>query len=89
VIISDKLHPIDFTTSRFDRDPAQPILLEPVEVSEHNQTSEQYLTPQSSRRAPFIGGDGSQNDEMVGAAGLGLDYDVESVAESRTLASHQ
>jgi hypothetical protein len=89
VIISDKLHPIDVTTSRFERDPAHPISLKHVEVSEHNQTSEQHLTPQSSRHAPFISGDGSQNDKLVGAAGLGLDYDVESAAESRTLASHQ
>jgi len=86
--ISDKRHPINFTTSKFNRDPAQPNSPELVEVSERNKTSGQYLASQTHRHAPFISGDRSQNDKPVGAAGLGLDYDLERVAESQTLAPH-
>jgi len=82
--LTDKLHPIDFTTSKTNRVPAQPISLGPVEVAEQN-TYEQYQTPQTNQYTPSISGEGSLRDKPAGG-GLGLDYDVEGRAESQTLA---
>jgi hypothetical protein len=84
-IISDKLHPIDFITSKSNWDPAQPVVLELVGEAEHHKTFEQYLT---SQKASSINADGSSRDNP---AGQELDYgvDLESVAESRTLAPQQ
>jgi len=79
-IIDDSIHPIDFPPSKTNRDPAQPISLEPLEVAEC-KTYEQYQLSRTTHHSLPTSEKGSQDDKP---AGFGLDYDVETVAANRT-----
>jgi hypothetical protein len=81
------LHPIDFITSKSNRDPAQPIVLELLREAEHHKTFEQYL-PVTSQNASSINADGSPVNNPAGQE-LDCEVDLESVAESRKLAPRQ
>ena len=69
--------------SKGNRVPAQTISMEPMEVAV-NRTYDQSQTTQTTiQQAIFISSEGVMHEKP---AGLGPDYDVERVAESRTRA---
>ena len=79
MIVTDRLRPIAFTTSKTDQVPAQP-LVETLQAAVH-ETYGQHQTPRSNQYSSSISRERSLRDKPTRP---GLDYDMERGADSES-----